>query len=751
MIRQFTYSLKTLDIFILNVAIKWTLGVVVVIAAAISALSCTPEEDPYNKESLDSDQEYLDPKQEYDMQHPEEKTFEGNAGITFSVQPGDTLRAFVGEKMNISYQLTGEPGSYELEILKGRCNPANIKGERQYASVFKDGRPCDDDFVEWDATSGHLAFSFDKYYSGRGDDVNGSYWGPEYGMTVASYRFILTPIMKTLTYPDGTVEAEKGEPQVYEFFMEAYEIISLYIPDSVEMNVRDGAEGEHWGKIARGFIIGSEVGSTVDLGKLPVSFRSAIPLPDPDLDILSICHVAFKNDVQPSWLEVDGLTLRVTEENPTEYNRVAYLTLETGDPFPGERLAPESFGTNEYGASVVYLAIVQRPVMKPKEGFIFFKDPELKHALLKRNSVRIDTNGDREISPAEALAVKEINIKPGYYNITDPTGLEYFTNVETFIMPDNDIKDLSVMGTYHNLEAFDITGCDSLDCTIDLRGCKTFFTKTGFSRTENVHYAKYVTQLVSYDIRYVMVPYTVWDDPRRSTDFSRHNTFSLLRQRTAPGNIICCFIPLGFLDVDYEDGTMDKVLERYVNIWRQSRRMGDLFDKTSFYVFNQIAEERCDDWPGVSMWESVTAGDGMYYTSDEDRNANRERQMARRKVIVKRLFEEFCLDNKDKEDFLFVAFEISNQYPFTNFYYPYWFYYFNETYRTPSEQYRPEYYDAIDVDHQYHYIYDSITYALPIGEGHCLEDVTKYNKWYNAGAEALDVVRDYWDEMHAEE
>lgn len=116
---------------------------------------------------------------------------------------------------------------------------------------------------------------------------------------------------------------------------------------------------------------------------------------------------------------------------------------------------------------------------------INFPDPNLKKALLEHKLSSsgygiIDTNGDLEISVAEAEASEVIGIP--FKNITNLDGLEYFINLKTLLCSGNNITEIkpSLLDSLTSLQRLDITGnqIKSIDLRnnhniISFRGCST--------------------------------------------------------------------------------------------------------------------------------------------------------------------------------------------------------------------------------------------------------------------------------------
>lgn len=91
-------------------------------------------------------------------------------------------------------------------------------------------------------------------------------------------------------------------------------------------------------------------------------------------------------------------------------------------------------------------------------------DANFKNALLNYNPV-IDTNNDGEIQESEALVPTTLYIP--FEDITDPTGVEAFLNLETLVLRNNSITSIDI-SALTNLEVFHLE--DNLLTEVDLSG-----------------------------------------------------------------------------------------------------------------------------------------------------------------------------------------------------------------------------------------------------------------------------------------
>lgn len=107
----------------------------------------------------------------------------------------------------------------------------------------------------------------------------------------------------------------------------------------------------------------------------------------------------------------------------------------------------EAFYINQLYANVRLIAGIGGKEKKsdyvpivPMQGKINIPDIYLKSYLVEN----YDTDKDGEISEAEALDIKKIDVSPSIYSVRTLSGIEYFTNLESLNCSDNRITDIDL-------------------------------------------------------------------------------------------------------------------------------------------------------------------------------------------------------------------------------------------------------------------------------------------------------------------
>ncbi|GAA4276719.1 cadherin repeat domain-containing protein [Aquimarina mytili] len=179
---------------------------------------------------------------------------------------------------------------------------------------------------------------------------------------------------------------------------------------------------------------------------------------------------AFAIDASTGKLTVKDATLFDYE---TRTQLTATATLKNGDV------------TKEAKVNVTLNDIVAEVV----NGNIQFPDVNFKNALLafdSDNPLRIDTNNDREVSVGEAEAVKEMNIR--HNNISDLSGIEYFTALEKLNCSNNDLITIDVS---RNIALTELTFTKNAIINVDMSHNTALTTLTcGSNPIENLDVSK---------------------------------------------------------------------------------------------------------------------------------------------------------------------------------------------------------------------------------------------------------------------
>ena len=232
-------------------------------------------------------------------------------------------------------------------------------------------------------------------------------------------------------------------------------------------------------------------------------------------------------------------------------------------------------------------SLQQAYVIRNGKGMVQFTDCAFKTAVLEI----ADADRDYDISPEEALTVKEI-VAPGK-GIKDISGIEAFKNLWKLDLQDNDIRDASLITSLPKLYWLDLKNNKNL-VTFDVRGCSEYFSHCEFEVTEELLYYCWDRQ----------VNICTTNDPegehskhvfdyRKTTDWSRQNRLVELKRHTeGDGHVIICLTGLGWLDSDLEDGTFERVMrESYEAIlawpWIKGHE-----EKIDFYYMERLSADR---------------------------------------------------------------------------------------------------------------------------------------------------------------
>lgn len=271
--------------------------------------------------------------------------------------------------------------------------------------------------------------------------------------------------------------------------------------------------------------------------------------------------------------------------------------------------------------------IVMPPVAV--EGCVAFAEWPFKDACV----ALADTDGDGEVSLDEALAVTEL-VVPGK-GIQDLTGLEAFRNVWKVDARDNDIVSADVLKELHLLHWLDLRGNANLR-SFDLTGCTIYFDHCLFEATENLRYRVLSRQVGVAGGGEWSTNSDPWcehsrhvRDERTTADWSRQDRLVKIHDRsetvTKDGREMeysICFTGIGYLDVDLEDGSYDRLMRDCAELFRT--RYPDLterWDCFDVYYLERIIENRFK-WMGCP-WDSDWANDPEARSMKEGYNAER--------------------------------------------------------------------------------------------------------------------------------
>lgn len=242
------------------------------------------------------------------------------------------------------------------------------------------------------------------------------------------------------------------------------------------------------------------------------------------------------------YFKLEGKTVTALRKNVSEKNRTDTLLL-----------------THPKLPQFAYkMPLAQKSLPRP-ENLVDFKCEALKAALVER----FDSDYDGEISTDEALAVEEIDICDK--GVTDLTGIGAFKKAWKLDARDNDIVDATDVKGMRQLYWLDLKGNHNLR-TFDITGCTIYFEHLDFEVTENLKYYLLKNQVqkepltIPHTSREVAKYFHRVTDTRQTTDWSRHNELTLIREHTKGEGIPVVMYSFSMLDEDVNDGSLFRML-----------------------------------------------------------------------------------------------------------------------------------------------------------------------------------------------
>ena len=232
-------------------------------------------------------------------------------------------------------------------------------------------------------------------------------------------------------------------------------------------------------------------------------------------------------------------------------------------------------------------SLQQAYVIRNGNGMVQFADCAFKTAVLEI----ADANGDYDISPDEALTVQEI-VAPGK-GIKDISGIEAFKNLWKLDLQDNDIRDASSIASLPKLYWLDLKGNKNLK-TFDVRGCSEYFSHCEFEVTEELLYYCWDRQVnicTTSDPKGEHSKHVF--DNRKTTDWFRQNRLITLKEHTkGDGHVKICFTGLGWLDIDLNDGTFERVMRESYEALLAWPWLNGHEEEIDFYYMERLSADR---------------------------------------------------------------------------------------------------------------------------------------------------------------
>ena len=303
-----------------------------------------------------------------------------------------------------------------------------------------------------------------------------------------------------------------------------------------------------------------------------------------------------------AFFSVKGETLTVTSENRTGQMRASYVEISEAS-----------------GKMPSYKVDILQDFIEEREDVVKFTDIAFKNTML----ALCDMDADGEVSFDEALTVKEI-VAVGE-GIGDLEGLQYFKNIEKLDLQENDIVDGSVLKELPLLHWLDLKGNKNLK-TFDITRCSLYFEHCEFEVTNDLLYYclrrqindTYVSDNACEHSKHI-------EDTRNSVDYTHQDELRVLKEHTkGDGKKAIVFTGMGYIDVDINDGTWDRLVDRCLElIYQNCEELHEYWDYLDIYSISHITLNRyqyiCpygeDGFPINGRWQEVTK---EFHNEDRD-------------------------------------------------------------------------------------------------------------------------------------
>ena len=152
----------------------------------------------------------------------------------------------------------------------------------------------------------------------------------------------------------------------------------------------------------------------------------------------------------------------------------------------------------------------------------------------------------------------------------DLTGLDAFKNTWKLDARNNDIEDAMIVSELHYLHWLSLKGNKNLKC-FDVRGCTSYFEVCDFEMTEDLNYYLYYRYMgVTWpDDKYSKHSHHS-QDPRHTQDWSRQGEcYEVYHHTKGPGKVAVVFSGIGWIDVDVNDGTFERIIHQGMTFSRR--------------------------------------------------------------------------------------------------------------------------------------------------------------------------------------
>ena len=239
------------------------------------------------------------------------------------------------------------------------------------------------------------------------------------------------------------------------------------------------------------------------------------------------------------WLKVqyneDGSLSLTAEPNISLYERSASFQIE----IPSLRAEPFTWN------------VTQNYLNKKKDGCVWFECIRFKRAVVEM----YDTNGDLEISYAEAAVIEHLDVSNR--GITLMTGIEHMSGLRSLNFAFNDFvpgSTVDLSGSHHYLN--EIRWETYVDITLNITGCALVVNLMDIGRgNKNINTLIFTERqdLASRSDKYpIEIP-----ESYVSTDYSMEGEEVVLQKHTRGEGIKIQFRPRGFVDYDITTGFIE--------------------------------------------------------------------------------------------------------------------------------------------------------------------------------------------------
>ena len=277
------------------------------------------------------------------------------------------------------------------------------------------------------------------------------------------------------------------------------------------------------------------------------------------------------------------------------------------------------------------LRIDQDWLLENGPGMVPFRDKAFKKHML--SVADADKDGDISQDEAETVQVIEAAGK----GIRDISGIEAFQNVWKINLVNNDIVDATAVKDHPYLHWLNLKGNKHLR-TFDVRGCTSYFEVCDFEVTENLdYYLYYRTMGVTWPDDKNCEHSHHSRDPRLTQDWSREGEcYQVSRHTKGPGKMAVVFSGIGWIDVDVNDGTFERIIHETIEELKKQPSWAENWDYFDVYVYIHMAEKR-GQW---MWWGEPLAQDSP--EKDALRKSYNDHRKALWKEMEKAVSNEYC-------------------------------------------------------------------------------------------------------------